>query len=246
VNAITSAPEFGLHAGFHFHFHGPSGEGTQLQQLVELLQFSKDENYPWVVRAVTDLVMQKRYPLVDNTGPTIDVGHKVMASESTERSVPTLGGTAIEVAFSFFPTVPSLNQPGLNVAVPDVITFMDSVIAALDQGVDSEDRIFPAGWISLRVTGRTAAFLGQQRFDRSGMVEVSLLGRPDGYRIVRLVEQIARQQGGALHWGQSNGAMRFIDLESTYGNSAINVWKATQRALGGDTFTNLFMRRIGF
>ncbi len=245
-NAITNSPEFNAGAALNFHFHGPSGEGSQLEQLVALLTFCKNSNYPWAVRAVTNLIMERTFPEPGNPAdPTVDVGYKVMASSSTSRSFPTLGGTSIEAAFSFFPSVPSLDQPGLSVAVPDVVSFMDSLLAAFDQGVNSDDHILPAGWVSLRVTGRTAAHLGMQRFDRSGMVEVSLIGRPDGYRVVRLVEQLARNAGGALHWGQSNGALRFIDLESAYGNPAIGRWQLAQRALGGDTFTNLFMRRCG-
>jgi hypothetical protein len=122
---------------------------------------------------------------------------------------------------------------------------VDTVLAAFDQGVNSEDKVFPAGWLSLRVTGRTNAYLGMERFNTNGMIEVVLIGRPDGYGLVRLVEQLARNEGGALHWGQSNGMLRFIDLESAYGNESLDKWKATQRALGGDTFTNIFMRRCG-
>jgi hypothetical protein len=244
--AITSSPEFGHHEALNFHFHGPSDEGSVLDRLLALLIFSKENNYPWAVRAVTDLVMQKTYPLPGTPpDPTVDVGYKVMAGGGTDRIFPTLGGTSVDSAFSFFPTVPSLNQPGLQVAVPDAVSFVDTVLAAFDQGVNSESKIFPAGWLSLRVTGRTAALLGMERFDLNGMVEVSLIGRPDGYATVRLVEQLTRNEGGALHWGQSNGMIRFIDLESTYGNVRLDKWKAAQRALGGDTFTNLFMRRCG-
>jgi hypothetical protein len=243
-NAIMNAPEFGHHEALNFHFHGPSSEGTVLDQLMALLIFCKENNYPWAVRAVTDLVMQKTFPEPGND-PTVDVGYKVMASSSTARSYPTLGGAAVESAFSFFPSVPSLDQPGLRLSVPDAISFVDTVLAAFDQGVNSEDKIFPAGWLSLRVTGRTKAYLGMERFDTSGMIEVVLIGRPDGHGLVRLVEQLTRNEGGALHWGQSNGMARFIDLESAYGNDRIDKWKAAQRALGGDTFTNIFMRRCG-
>ena len=129
--------------------------------------------------------------------------------------------------------------------VPDAISFVDTILGVFDQGVNSENKVFPAGWLSLRVTGRTTAFLGMERYDPSGMIEVSLFGRPDGYATIRLVEQLTRNEGGALHWGQSNGMVRFIDLESTYGNDRIDKWMAAQRFLGGDTFTNLFMRRCG-
>lgn len=245
-NAITNSPEFGHHEAINFHFHGPSSEGSVLDQLHALLVFCEENNYPWAVRAVTDLVMRKTFPLPGNPAdPTIDVGYKVMAGGSTERAFPTLGGTSVEAAFSFFPQVPSLDRPGLMVAVPDAVSFVDTVLAVFDQGVDSDSKMFPAGWLSLRVTGRTSAWLGMERFDPSGMVEVSLIGRPDGHGLVRLVEQLARNEGGALHWGQSNGMLRFIDLESTYGNPRIDAWKAVQRALGGGTFTNVFMRRCG-
>lgn len=245
-DAITNSPEFGFHEGLNFHFHGPSSEGSALDQLLALLAFCKDNNYPWAVRAVTDLVMRKTFPLPGvPPDPTIDVGYKVMAGGGTARTFPTLGGTSVESAFSFFPQVPSLDQPGLQVVVPDVISFVDTVLTAFDQGVASDSKRFPAGWLSLRVTGRTIAYLGMERFDPSGMVEVSLIGRPDGAGLVRLVEQLTRTEGGALHWGQSNGMLRLIDLESTYGNARVDSWRAVQRALGGDTFTNLFMRRCG-
>lgn len=166
-----------------------------------------------------------------------------MAPGGATRSFPTLGGTSVKSAFSFLSRLPSADQPGLWIAVPDVISFVDNVLAAFDQGVDSEAKVFPAGWLSLRVTGRSRALLGMQRFNVSGMVEVSLIGRPDGYGLIRLVEQLTLREGGALHWGQSNGMARFIDLEAVYGNARIDTWKAAQRVLGGDTFTNHFMRR---
>jgi hypothetical protein len=245
-DAIENSPQAGFHEKANFHFHGPPEEGELLELLQNLLIFCKENNYPWAVRAVINRVMEKTFPEPGNPpDPQVDVGYKVMAGGGTSRAFPTLGGTAVESAFSFFPTVPSLDQPGLQVAVPDAISFIDTVLAAFDQGVNSENKIFPAGWLSLRVTGRTDALLGMERFERSGMVELSLIGRPDGYGVVRLVEQLTRTQGGALHWGQSNGMVRFIDLESTYGNVRIDKWKAAQRVLGGDTFTNLFMRRCG-
>src|SRR5690348_11583684 len=120
--------------------------------------------------------MRKTFPPSGdyNPNPQIDVSYKVMASGST--LFPTLGVTSIDPAFSFYPTVPSIDQPGLQYAVPDVITFVDSVLAEFDRGVNSDNRLFPAGYLSLRVCGRTAALLGMQRFDRNGLVEVSLLG----------------------------------------------------------------------
>jgi hypothetical protein len=236
---IVGMTDFAVEAGLHHEFDQP----TEVETLQALARFCKSRNFPWLLHAIIGVVMQNSFPETGAEGPQIDTGFKVMAPGST--AFPPLGGTSIEPAFSFFTTVPALDQPGVQVAVPDVITFIDAVLAAFDRAVDSDARMFPAGYISLRVTGRTKALLGMQRFDRNGFVEVSLLGRPDGYALVQLVEQIARHQGGALHWGQSNGMMDFLDLEAHYGNPNINKWKAAQQRLGGETFTNNFMRRCG-
>ena len=250
VAAITSAPEFGVFEGIHFHFHRPSATGDLLLDLQNLLVFLKDSNYPWAVRAVTDAVMRQTFPLPRPApglpaNPQIDRGFRVMAPGGEERAFPPLGTASVEPAFSFFREVPAANQPGLNVVVPDAITFVDDLLDTFDQAVASDDRVFPSGWISLRVTGRTRALLGMQRFERSAMVEISLIGRPDGFDLINVVEQLARQHGAALHWGQANARMNFADLESNFGNNRIDIWKAVQQQLGGATFTNLFMQRVG-
>ena len=72
-----------------------------------------------------------------------------------------------------------------------------------------------------------------QRFDRTGTVEVSLVGTQDMCAVVRLLEQITRDQGGALHWGQSNGQPTFLDLEATYPTTSLTKWRDAQRTLGG-------------
>jgi len=105
--------------------------------------------------------------------------------------------------------------------------------------------VFPGGWLSLRVTGQTNALLGMERFDCNGLVELSLIGNPDDYAVVRRVEKLTLEMGGALHWGQSNGLMTFRDVEAAYRPAAVATWRTTQLQLGGSTFTNFFMRRCG-
>jgi hypothetical protein len=223
-------------------------EGGIVEKVTALLKICKENNYDWAVRTVIDTVMQKTFPEPGNPpDPSIDLGYIVMAgSGQTERGFKTLEGTAVEAAFSFFPTVPSQDQPGLQIVVPDAISFVDKVLNVFDQHVNNEDApMFPAGWLSLRVTGRTEAFLGMERFQRNGTVELVLFGRPDGYAIVQEIERLALDAGGTLHWGQSNGMISFLDLEQGYGNTRIDKWKDAQRKLGGDTFVNLFMKRCG-
>jgi hypothetical protein len=247
-NAIQNSPEFGTTEAIHFEWANLNGDfdgSTQIERLTKLLNFCKGENYPWAIRAVIDVFMQKSFPLAGNPpNPQVDVGYKVMAGGGTTRSFPTLGGTSIESAFSFYATLGNGDGGPPPVTVPDVITYANAALAEFDRGVESM-RVFPAGWFSLRVCGKSSALLGMERFDRNGMVEVSLIGNPDDYGVVQRLEQITRNQGGALHWGQSNGFMTLTDLEFAYGKARLDIWRAKQQALGGDTFTNLFMKRCG-
>jgi hypothetical protein len=162
-----------------------------------------------------------------------------------------LGVTSVEPAFSFFPRS---DHPGA-----DVIAFIDAVLDLLERGIpdthgwvgslefrsQGREIMIPAGYLSLRVTGETKALLGMERFDRNGMVELSLFGNPDDYALMRRVEQLALEMGGALHWGQSNGLMTIADVSGAYSPSAITKWQSVQEELGGRTFTNFFMKRSG-
>jgi FAD/FMN-containing dehydrogenase len=181
----------------------------------------------------------------DLSGPQIDIGYKVLnpAPSRPVRGFPTLGGTAVEAAFSFFPDIPSPAQPLETVTVPDVITFVNDVLHRLDQYVD--DKVFPAGWLSLRVTGRTSALLGMQQFDPTGTFEIVLIGNPDDYAVVQELEKMAIDHGGALHWGESNGFLRSSGLEVYFLATSLDKWRAAQRSLGKDTFRNVFMQRCG-
>jgi len=243
-------------------------EPDPIEDIQNLLAFCKNLNYPWAIRAVIDETMKQAFPLPTSRGrevvippgaaipglpraqpetspgvpdaplpdPQIDVAYKVMAPGGTTRPFRILNVTSVEPVFSFYSRS---DHPGA-----DVITFIEAVFGALRQAVD-RDRVFPVGYLTLRVTGKTEALMGMQRFDRNGHVELSLMGNPDDYEVVRRVERIALENGGALHWGQSNGLMTFRDLGVAYGTSNISKWLAAQRLLGGDTFTNSFMRRCG-
>jgi len=266
-SAIENSPEYGFFEHAHFcvgFIHGELGtdEDPVHVRMRKLLTFCKGRNYPWAIRAVIDMIMTQYFPRSSNDftpdsrrrpptdrsqpepvephedapSPQIDIGFKVMAPGDTSRAFPTLGGTSVESAFSFFSRS---DHPGA-----DVITFIDAVLAEIDQGVE-RDRVFPGGWLSLRVTGQTNALLGMERFDCNGLVELSLIGNPDDYAVVRRVEKLTLEMGGALHWGQSNGLMTFRDVEAAYRPAAVATWRTTQLQLGGSTFTNFFMRRCG-
>ncbi|HEX6187529.1 MAG TPA: hypothetical protein VFZ40_05585 [Pyrinomonadaceae bacterium] len=274
ISAIKDDILHNVRIGVGWDLHNADLDGEDLEVLETLVRICTDHGYWRGLQIATEIVMNNSLPQTDHRGPQIDLGFKVMAPGGTTRQFPPLGGTAIEPSFSFFPLVPAANEPGLRVRVPDVVTYINSLLELYDRAIFGipdwvpfdghpfsnareaahvlglipgvlEPPMYPAGWISLRVTGRTSALLGMQRFNPTGFVEVSLLGRPNGYELIRRTERLARDMGGALHWGQSCGMMGFIDLEFNYGNNRIDTWKATQRQLGGPTFTNRFMERLG-
>ena len=249
-------------------------EGDDLKVLQNLVRICTDHGYWRGLQIATEIAMNSNFPLLtDKLGPQIDLGFKVMATDRTTRQFPPLGATSIEASFSFFPQVPVIDQPGLQLQVPDVISFINALLELIDRAIfgipdwvvfdghpfsnarEAADLLgifpgfllppmYPGGRISLRVTGRTNALLGMQRFDRTGFVEVSMLGRPHGYELMRRTERLARNMGAALHWGQSCGMMDFFDMDANYG-SRLERWRAAQQQLGGRTFTNRFMERLG-
>jgi hypothetical protein len=242
LSAILNSPEAGPLELLTFWWGRHLGEfGSDSDPLIvrlrKLIAFCKFHNYPWAIRAVIDEVMRKFFPLPTNPlGPQIGDSFKVMAPGDPTRSFPMLGITSLEPAFSFHPRT---DHPGA-----DVITFVDAVLRIVDEGVE-RDRVFPGGYVALRVTGRTDALLGMERFERNGHVEFSLVGNPDDYELVRRIQQMALDMGGTLHWGQSNGLMTFREVGAAYGDANIALWRQYQQILGGGTFTNFFMKRCG-
>jgi hypothetical protein len=180
----------------------------------------------------------------DLSSPQIDSAYNVMAPAPTRpvRGFPILGGTAVEAAFHFPRPQPAPAGGRARIRIPDAIAFVQSVLNLFDNYVDHG--VFPSGWISLRVTGRTDALLGMQQFDLTGTTEVVLIGNPDDYAAVQELERIAIERGGLLHWGQSNGLLTAQDVASQFGGNLAK-WTDAQRTLGGDTFRNRFMDRCG-
>jgi hypothetical protein len=221
---------------------GDLGGSAVVEQARNLYAFCKSENYPWALRDVLDLFMSNQFPEPGKPpDPTIDVGYLMMAGTGTARSAPTLGGTSVEVGFDFA----HVDNPDEGLRRGSAIGFVDTILGIFDRDLASDAKLFPAGWLSLRACGRTAAWLGMQQFDLTGMVELALLGNQDCYELVRQVEQAGLDSGGNLHWGQSNGLMSDGDVAARYGAQTVARWREIQKTLGGDTFRNLFMERCG-
>jgi hypothetical protein len=245
TNAIQHSPDFHIvPAGIVLKLEDFHGAFTLPEKSIVLINLCQSYGYFWAIRAVIELLLQKSFPLpspLPNVGPSpnindapqINKGHIVMTGGGAlGSSYPIFGITSIEPALAF----------------TDSIAFIDALLDMFDSEVTTNK--FPGGYISLRVTGQTKASLGMQQFERTGAVEVSLLGTADAFDLIKKVESMALAKGALLHWGQSNGLMTAKELDSRFPDTPefpgrLDKWRAVQASLGGNTFTNLFMKRVG-
>ena len=237
--ALQNSPEWGFGPGIAFAGAQLDG-GSQFQTALNLISFCKDYSYYWAIRAVIDLVYQRTCPLTQFPGPLVvpqvDIGYQVMT-----------GGTALGTNFSPF----QISSVEAAFPLQQSIGYVSNLLATFDVGIDQ--KIYPAGYLSLRACGRTNASLGIQQFgypggsnvlaDSTGTVELSLLGNSDDFGLVREAESMALSMNGILHWGQSNGLMTANDVKQRF--PKLPEWQANQQILGGATFTNQFMKRCG-
>lgn len=247
VNAIEGSPEWNnLGSKLAFAFANISGS-TIIDQAKSLINFCKSYGYFWAIRAVINAILQGSFPASNWVeafadlppgarrlsrqnalpGPRVDVGFEIMTGG-------VFGGAKIpvvsmEAAFE----------------LSKAVLFIDQMLQQFNLiGVDQNK--YPAGYISLRVSGQTGALLGMQQFKRTGHVEISLLDTSDDDGWVETAEKVALGLGGILHWGQSNGRMTAADVKKRFGSS-LTKWNEARKKLNGNstTFVNTFMKRLG-
>jgi hypothetical protein len=250
--------------------------GEIADQALALISFAEQNNDAWMVRVVIDAILQATFPVsaqlppepthglankVVKTiaahpipGPMIDTAYKVMTGGVVTSKIPVV---SMEAAFP----------------LEEALLFIDSALLHFAHTVfpppppsmfDMQKRPrIPAGYVSLRLCGKTEALLGMQKHDPTAMVEISLLGNPDDARMIQHFESIAlghesifnstnlpdvpsaTLKHGILHWGQASGRMTKEDVHARYGKHVITQWTALQRELGGKTFVNAMMKRLG-
>lgn len=209
----------------------PQDVGGDVVLLQSLLQFAEFHGYDWLVRDIIEilmrLVMPEWVPQDLSQYPRIDVGYKIMGNGGFNGAFPPHAITSTEVFFD----------------ATTGIGYVNRLMGVLDQATDDR-RYFP-GYISLRFCGPTRALLGMQMSHPTACIEVAGIDTEHAREIVVAAEQLALSMGGALHWGQSNGSMTAAQVLSTYGRSSVAVWKVVQSLLGGTTFSNAFMERLG-
>lgn len=238
-NFIGSDPSFDLNAKIRLgNFLGNEqnlglpGKNGLIQFVMDFVEFCQQNGMAWAIRDAIDGLMSEVYPPYDpgdygNYPPQIDTGYKIMANGAFATAFP-FGALASTEAFFDVPTAAS---------------YIGNLLAEMDSLVDQA--IYPAGYISLRLCGQTQATLGQQKVGPTGCVETALLATDAAVQVIRSAEEFCGVAGGILHWGQSNGLLFASNIANYYGASSVAQWKKTQQLLGGKTFSNWYMERLG-
>jgi hypothetical protein len=141
------------------------------------------------------------------------------------RGVPStdIGGYSIEM---FFPAFDAAT------GVLPFVNFVNAVIAAVNGATNT----FLAGYVALRFTGPTRAWLGMQQWIQTCSVEISTLPRIQGeLDLLSSLLDMMYRFGGLPHWGQ------LIDL-NLQGRGDLYARYATWRRVYGQ-FSNNFTKR---
>jgi hypothetical protein len=140
-------------------------------------------------------------------------------------------------------------------ADPMLIAFVDAIIA-FEIAQETMGRAF-VGYASLRFTGPTRALIGEERFNRTCVVEVAGLNDVGGVKELidfALTLALDPNFSGILHWGQRNTATR-ADIQRIFGDTqtdrsgSLYRWrKALARLTRNgrlDGFSSSFTRQTG-
>lgn len=228
ISALKANPHFGLGVASSLKgFAGAVAGSSLIDTVKDFVWFCEQNQYAWAVQAVIDYILSQALPQLEEQGPYTAIGHTIMASSVFASGFPTQSIASTEAFFD----------------LPSAILYINGLLAAFDEDVDAVQ--YPAGYVSLRLCGNTSATLGQQRFSPTATVETSVLVTDNALEFIRTAERLALDAGGFLHWGQNNGSMFSTNVANTFGASQIQAWRQVQQVLGGSTFVNWFMDRLG-
>ncbi len=274
LSAYQNSPDHNLGAtlaDFLFAISAKAAPATVFGQANQFIDYCKSHGFFWGVREVISQILSLSFPEAPvsaspltlsvaqegkssaeydelNIYPQIDLGYKVMAAGASVSFGATVPPKAITSMEAFFPFNGAISYIGA------LLDYLDSETAA---------NRYPAGYVSLRVCGQTAALLGQERISNTlagfaellgnaqleheliGAVEVAMLANDDTIAMIKNAEDLALSKQGSLHWGQSNGSLDASHINAFFSPSNLASWKKIQSKLGGRTFKNLFMERCG-
>ena len=160
---------------------------------------SEEQRMARLVQGVLTYVPVLRQVLVQSYGAILSARFPPGTFQGASYSVMDLGygdplrqsqpGYSIELSF---PAVDESGQLGF-------VQFVDELIATVNAATDT----FLTGYISLRFSGRTRAFLGMQQWRQTCSVEIATVQGVQGHQeLLRRIYESAFKYGGLPHWGQ--------------------------------------------
>jgi hypothetical protein len=178
---------------------------SELVQQIQLSNFSIDQTLVQAINIILQQAPQLRsvltrdyFKIVGAAWPAGTCGGKSWQVMDTGlRGAPStdIGGYSIEM---FFPA------SDVTTGALPFVNFVNSVIAS----VNSATNTFLAGYIALRFTGPTRAYLGMQQWIPTCSVEISTLPGVQGeLALLTDILDMCYRYGGLPHWGQ------MIDLD---------------------------------
>jgi hypothetical protein len=186
----------------------------------------------WVTTALVDRIMAAAQPEEGTGGTRPRTGISYQIAEATGTGVECYRGVSVEV---FFDATRAAHIDFVN----------DDLLPTLDALRRQDGPVL--GYVSLRFTRRSAAFLAMQRWDRTCAIEVALLRGVNGNNtVLRQLERAAVLRGGTVHWGQGN-TLTAADVRGMYPN--YEAWREQLRSLSADggshTFENPYCSKRG-
>lgn len=186
------------------------------------------------------------------------IGFKIFESEQGNRDYEAISYAVMDghnyLDKSCFVNVDSI-EVFFDAADPMLIAFVDALIA-FEVSQETMNRAF-VGYASLRFTGSTKALLGEERFERTCVVEVAGLKDVSGVQTLidyALTLALNPNFSGILHWGQRNTATR-ADIQRIFGDTQadrsgpLSRWRNALALLTRngqrDGFSNAFTRQTG-
>jgi hypothetical protein len=170
---------------------GPPPERRLAKIVAGILRYAPDQRHVMIEHYAD--ILRAAWP----PGTIQGASYSIMDNGYGQEHPSTQPGYSVEL---FFPPL-SVNRPF------SFMDFVDAVIAI----INSFGETFFAGYVSLRFTGQTAAFLGMQQWDKTCAAEISAVqGVPSLEDLLGRLYVMALQNGGLAHWGQlvDMGGMR--------------------------------------
>jgi hypothetical protein len=130
------------------------------------------------------------------------------------------------------------------------ITYTQQVLDMVAEHAERSPRVYVGGYLALRITGKTEALLGMQRWSPTIHVEYMGIAETGGLRaFVNELQTRAIALGGVLHFGLENDAMTAADLRASFGSEAIETFRWARGVFSHNgtlnTFDNSFTERLG-